>query len=114
MDETLKNRISFRLSTVLWLMLAASCFLAGKYAGQNPPLPENQLTISSGKSTDLTTDFKIPEVEIDDPLICDFGMLAPNRFRLTGLEPGETQITLTKIDGGQVNYRVIVPDPEID
>ena len=109
-----KRRFRLGLSTLLWIVVAASCFFAGKYAGKVEPLPDNQLTISAGKSTTVITDFDVPEMVINDPNICMLKPTAPNRFELTALEPGKTRITLTKMEGGEVEYMIVVPEEAFD
>jgi len=114
MSEPKNRRPRFSLSTILWMLVAVSCFFAGKYAGRERPVSPNQLTLSVGESTTVVTSHDIPELMLEDPNICGIKPLAPNSFELVGFEPGTTRFTLTKSNGGTVDYTIVVPEELFD
>lgn len=100
-------RPRFRIATLLWLMLAAACFFAGRYWDElgdavdlAPTRPGvKKLVLRAGKPRLFERPTTIQSLTILDPDVLDASPVSPTAMQLRGRAEGTTELQAVFADG---------------
>ena len=103
-----------RLSTLLWIVTASCCFLAGHQWHRRDAIlagVSEMIVIGDGQYHLLTMEKRIPKVLIDDPSIAKLEPLSPHELLIFGLKPGVTDLFVHTDHKTMTRFQIEVPRP---
>ena len=106
-NQAVRSKIQFRVSTLLWLMLAVCCFFAGRYSNDTQ-VENTAIQVPIGGSHVIDMNDSIPKFLVEDSAVCSAKRLSKESIQIDGISSGVSDIIVADNFGSSTIFTVIV------